>query len=403
MENLLIFPLNEIIKIDYTLHQQKIKHQLNSAREKQDDFLKSCVSAKKKIDNEKEVEKQMNFYISDMHLGHKKIIQMSKRPFENKEMAYNLYSICKQYKRKVHLLKPSTNSEISNKFLWQTQYNYDYINESIINYKEAIRKKEIVIIDMEVFKYKLDAIRATAMLLLQLRLDLQDTDITQRHSHFLYVDDAYYYMAFLDDLLKYGATYNLGTTLFLESRNQLLIENKDYRNVVEDHVRNIILLNKISMEDYHYYKELFNDKIFDNFFSREITTLVFQSVDMKGQTRTGIAKMKQVNTINLDEIVKKSKKIRATLLKEKRKNRENELRESQYSHEPTPIDDELLKAIADETEYVPEQKMEIKKMEEEIREKIVEEEKVAKRKLAENIFNDYNRHVEFCDDLFKFS
>ena len=124
---------------------------------------------------------------------------------------------------------------------------------------------------------------------------------------------------------------------------------------------------------------------------------------MKGQTRTGIAKMKQVNTINLDEIVKKSKKIRATLLKEKRKNRENELRESQYSHEPTPIDDELLKAIADETEYVPEQKMEIKKMEEEIREKIVEEEKVAKRKLAENIFNDYNRHVEFCDDLFKFS
>ena len=99
-------------------------------------------------------------------------------------MAYNLYSICKQYKRKVHLLKPSTNSEISNKFLWQTQYNYDYINESIINYKEAIRKKEIVIIDMEVFKYKLDAIRATAMLLVQLRLDLQDTDITQRHSHF---------------------------------------------------------------------------------------------------------------------------------------------------------------------------------------------------------------------------
>ena len=85
MENLLIFPLNEIIKIDYTLHQQKIKHQLNSAREKQDDFLKSYVSAKKKIDNEKEVEKQMNFYISDMHLGHKKIIQMSKRPFENVE------------------------------------------------------------------------------------------------------------------------------------------------------------------------------------------------------------------------------------------------------------------------------------------------------------------------------
>lgn len=326
----------------------------------------------------------------------------------DKEMAYNLYSICKQYKRKVHLLKPSTDNEIANKFLWMTQYNYDYINEKIINYKDAIRKKEIVIIDMEVLKYRADAIRAVSMLLLQLRLDLQDTDITQRHSHFLYIDDAYYYVPFIDDLFRYGTAYNLGITIFLESRSQLQTSNGDYRNLVEDFVRNTIILNKISIEDYHYYKNIFNDKIFENIFNREKTSLIYQSVDRNGTIRNGIAKMKTVNTLDLNEVIKKSKKIRATLLKEKRKNRENELRSnmdgSNYSHEPKPIDDALLKAIAEDSEYVPNVSTEhVEEMEDKIREQIIEEEKKAKRKLAENIFNDYNSHIEFCDDLFKFS
>lgn len=325
----------------------------------------------------------------------------------DKEMAYNLYSICKQYKRKVHLLKPSIDNEIANKFLWKTTYDYDYINEKIINYKDAIRKKEIVIIDMEVMKYKDDAIRATAMLLLQLRLDLQETDVTQRHSHFLYVDDAYYYINFIDDFLRFGSIYNLGTILFLESRSQLN-QKKDYRNIVEDYVRNTIILNKISMDDYHYYKDCFDERIFKNIFNRECTSLIYQTVDKNGMLRNGIAKMKTVNTLDFDEVVKRSKKIRSTLLKEKRKNREMEMKAtmpSNFSHEPKPIDEELLQSIINETNYTPkiQQKENTERMEEEIREKIFEEEKNKKRKLAENLFNNYNSHIEFCNDLFNIS
>ena len=321
----------------------------------------------------------------------------------DKEMAYNLYSICKQNKRKVHLLKPSIDNEIANKFLWKTNYDYDYINEKIINYKEAIRKKEIIIIDMEIFKYKEDAIRATAMLLLQLRLDLQDTDITQRHSHFLYVDDAYYFISFIDDLLRFGSVYNLGTILFLESRSQLVNKKNDYRNIVEDYVRNTIILNKISMDDFYYYKECFDERIFKNIFNRECTSLIYQTVDKNNMLRNGIAKMKSVNTLDLNEIVKQSKKIRSTLLKEKRKNREMEMKA--ISHEPKPIDEELLQSIINETNYKPkpQPKQYTEEKEEEIREQIREEEKTKKRKLAENIFNNYNSHIEFCDDLFKFS
>ena len=102
--------------------------------------------------------------------------------------------------------------------------------------------------------------------------------------------------------------------------------------------------------------------------------------------RMGIAKLKQVNTINMEELEKKSKKIRTSLLKEKRKERENEIRSrmenSQFSNEPKPIDTKLLETL--------------------IQEKIREEEKTVKRKAAENIYNNYEKHIEFCNDLFKF-
>lgn len=325
----------------------------------------------------------------------------------DKEMAYNLYSLCKKYKKKVHLLKPSINNEISNKFLWMNEYNYDYINEKIINYKEVIRRKEIVIIDMEVFKYKLDAIRATSMLLLQLRLDLQDTDITQRHNHFLYVDDAFYYMKFLEDLLMYGSTYNLGVILFLESRTQLMSLDKDYRSIFDNNIRNILLLNKISNDDYDFYKRMFSDKLFENIFNREKTSIVYQTVDIKGSIRNGISKLKPMNNSDLKEIERISKKIRTGLLKEKRKMRENEIRarmnDAQYTNEPKPIDEKLLESLVNETEYMSnEKKKNVEEIEEKIKEKIKEEEKTTKRKLAENIFNNYNKNIEFCDDLFKF-
>ena len=41
-------------------------------------------------------------------------------------------------------------------------------------------------------------------------------------------------------------------------------------------------------------------------------------------------------------------------------------------------------------------------MDEKIQEEIRKEEKVVKRKAAENIYNNYENHIEFCDDLFKF-
>ena len=146
--------------------------------------------------------------------------------------------------------------------------------------------------------------------------------------------------------------------------------------------------------------------------NKELTSLTFQTVDQNGSIRNGVAKLKQINTIDFKELEKKSKKIRASLLKEKRKERENEIRSkmanSQFSNEPKPIDSKLLESLINEldpeTERISQEKMEEnkQKMDEKIQEEIREEEKAVKRKAAENIYNNYESHIEFCDDLFKF-
>ena len=267
----------------------------------------------------------------------------------SKEMSYNIYSLSKKYKRKIHFLKPSINNEVTNKFLWLQDYNYDYINEHIINYKEAIKKKEVVIIDMEVLKYKSDALKAVAMLLLQLRLDIQETDITQRCHHFLYVDDAYNYLKFLEDLLVFSDNYNLGITLFMQSRNQLITKNKDFNGLINNNIRNTLLLNNITPEDYNYYKNKFFEKNNPSeFFNREFNTMLYETIDSMGVRRTGITKFKKLLIGDWEELESKSKRIRSSLLKEKRKERELELRvKYQKSLEVQNKQEDILKEVKD--------------------------------------------------------
>lgn len=263
----------------------------------------------------------------------------------SKEMSYNLYSLAKKYKRKIHFIKPSVNNEVTNKFLWMKDYNYDYINENIINYKEAIKKKEVVIIDMELLKYKNDALKAVAMLLLQLRLDIQETDITQRCHHFLYVDDAYNYLKFLEDLLTFSDNYNLGITLFMQSRNQFITKNKDFTPLISNNIRNTMLLNNITIEDYNYYKDKFYEKTNPSeFFNREFNSMLYETIDAMGVRRVGVTKFKKLLIGDWDELETKSKKIRASLLKEKRKQRELELKDKYLkSIETTKVETKIEK------------------------------------------------------------
>jgi hypothetical protein len=138
-----------------------------------------------------------------------------------RDMAYLLYAMAKKARRKVKLLKPEVNFDILNQLLWSDQWDYDFINNNVIDYKKEIHEKTVIIIDMEYYHYRNNAVRAASMLILQLITDMCATQATGKRRHFVYIDDAQRYLPFLELLLSDGDSYNMSTILFFQGRKQL--------------------------------------------------------------------------------------------------------------------------------------------------------------------------------------
>lgn len=172
-----------------------------------------------------------------------------------RDMAYLLYAIAKKEKRKVHLLKPEINFDILSALLWADSWNYDYINNEVIDYSKAIHDKEIVIIDMEYYHYRNNAVRATSMLLMQLITDMASVQKTGKYRHFVYVDNADRYLPFLELLLTDGNSYNISTILFFQGRNTFNCYGNDFTTLIDNNVMNTILMPNLNWEDTKYYGE----------------------------------------------------------------------------------------------------------------------------------------------------
>lgn len=187
-----------------------------------------------------------------------------------KDMAYTLYAMARDAGRKksdIIILKPSANFAIANEMIGLSEYSYEQIAE-YIDYKEAIKKKKVVIIDMEYSRYRDYAIKATAMLLMQLQVDMQDVQYTLKRNHFVYIDDAHSYLPFIELLLTTGEEYNVGTMLFMQSRDEVKRNqknNEDYISLLDNNIRNLILTSGLNTSDAEFYRKQFiSSKLFPN-------------------------------------------------------------------------------------------------------------------------------------------
>lgn len=235
-----------------------------------------------------------------------------------KEMAYFLYAMAKNCGRRVVFLKPSVSIEAEN-MLWQEQYNYDYINDNVIDYKNAIKKKLIVIIDMEYIKYKGKSVRATAMLLSQLQLDMQEVADTLKKPHFVYIDDAQNYIPFIETMITTGEGYNVGVTLFMQSRNQFKIRSKNYTPLIDNNVRSIILMNGLTILDIEYYQKQFYEHNINLFINRKHGQIIYETVDSTNTRRNGFAELALLEDDYREELNEKAIGIKKKLTKRKRK------------------------------------------------------------------------------------
>ena len=234
-----------------------------------------------------------------------------------KDLAYTLYAIAKmESKKKVHLIKPSCDVVLANKLLWDTNdYDYDEIRE-IIDFKEVIKKKEIVIIDMENSKYHQGAIRAVAKLLIQLQTDMQDVASTIKRDHFVYLDDAQYYLPFIDTLLNHGDDYNVSSTLFMQGRNQFKIYGEDYTGLMDNNVRNYILMNGINFDDAQYFAPMFGIT-HNKFLQRRTGSISVAYVDQQGSMKfIPSCDVLKISRNEMEKIEARAKKERKKFVKE---------------------------------------------------------------------------------------
>ena len=166
------------------------------------------------------------------------------------KLAWYLYGMCKVLGRKdIEIIKPSIDEEIIDGLLFRDEWNYDDIKK-IFDYENAIKKKKVVIIDMEQERYGEKATRAVSMLLLQLQAAMI-MDYKEEVDYSVFIDDAATYLPYIHNLLKYGDYFGFTSTLFMKSREEL----GDEKIWVDDYVRNFILLQGINYDDALYFGE----------------------------------------------------------------------------------------------------------------------------------------------------
>lgn len=166
------------------------------------------------------------------------------------KLAWYLYGMCKVLGRKeIEIIKPSIDEEIIDGLLFRDEWNYDDVKK-IFDYENAIKKKKVVIIDMEQERYGEKATRAVSMLLLQLQAAMI-MDYKEEVDYSVFIDDAATYLPYIHNLLKYGDYFGFTSTLFMKSREEL----GDEKIWIDDYVRNFILLQGINYDDALYFGE----------------------------------------------------------------------------------------------------------------------------------------------------
>lgn len=220
----------------------------------------------------------------------------------DEDIAFNIFTMAKNEKRKVLFINPMMLNLYD--FMMLEEYNYDFINENIIDYKKAIKNKYIVIINLDFTKYKDLAIKGTTMLLSQLRNDIMAID--NEIPHFLYIDDSYLYKNNINTLLKVGKKYNLGTYLFSNSTTLF----GEYWNDISLNIRSTFLLNALSYKDIEYYKKIFYEQNLNDFLNRDYLNIIYETLKSNNKRINGICVLNQLDREYMKEIEAKSRKTR---------------------------------------------------------------------------------------------
>lgn len=160
----------------------------------------------------------------------------------------------------------------------QQAYGFEPEEEDLPDWKKVVKNNEIVIVDTEYLKYKEYASLMGTYLLLTIQRELLAEETADT---FLYLDDFQRFYPVATELLEGSHTRNIGVTILIQDTKQLN-EHPLYKNVVMNSVSNIILLERISIEDYHFYKDQMNAELLN----RKRSEIVYKIINREGMAES---------------------------------------------------------------------------------------------------------------------
>lgn len=307
----------------------------------------------------------------------------------DKESALLMYSLARRNQRDVRIVKPSL-TDSGKLLLTQSSYLYKSIKEDVVDFEQAIRKREVVIVDMEFASHQEKAIQATAYLLHAFRDAYLKENHLKETTHHIYVDDSHLYMPYVMPVLMNGGEYGIGCTLFLESR-QLLTDSE--RGLVDAYVRNKMILSGLTIEDAKHLAEDIYERQLPYILNRDKNEFIYLTTEGKGRRTNGTGKFTPLDEELVASLRLSVPRHRGTIMR-------NQLEESDLIEEELPkdTDSSLEKDAVQKEDIKPTaavEKPKTKMPEQKQRERVKRQ-----AKLSATISQESKRHVVILDDVF---
>lgn len=201
------------------------------------------------------------------------------------------------------------------KDLIDLQYSHGFQPEEheLPDIERVLRNKEIVIVDTEYLKYREYASLMGTYLLMKLQKALLQEETANT---FVYLDDFQKFYPVATELLEGSHIHNVGVTLLLQDTKQLN-RYPEYKNVLMNSVSNLILLERISIEDYYFYKDQMNAELLN----RKRSEIVYKIINREGmaESTNGMLFSDERLMLNYEKYLDHKK----NLIRKKKKKNEN--------------------------------------------------------------------------------
>ena len=226
------------------------------------------------------------------------------------KLAWNLYALAKKYHREVVFLSPSAHEGMK-ELINLGILNSDTITDKLVDFSKAMKRKAIIIINAEPYKYQERAIELTGSILMRLQMDLHLN--THDTPFFVYIDDGDTYLPYAKDLLTYGEQFGVGSVMFFHSREYMKSHAPLLSYFIETHIRTTILMNGLVYEDALYFNSRFFGSAGDESFilKRNPNELIAES------TKDGVLDVQHTFVRFLSESLYREIEEEATQLREK--------------------------------------------------------------------------------------